>query len=354
MKRRATHCRVAAPRAPHVRRSRGFTLIELMVAMLLGLIVIAGAASVFVASSATYKSNQGLSEVQTNARIAFELMSRDLRQAGLNGCNDNGRVADVLNGSPADGGTTWWADWNNAVHGYGPGSATSDPALTVGTAAGDQVAGTDSIQLLGAADSGLSIASDNSEGGTKASIKLNEKTSDLQDGDVVVICDPDHAAIVQISTTNSSTVTFTHNTGNTQSPGNCSKGLGYPTVCSTNGNTYTYGPNSLVAKLAATDWYIGVNPAGGKSLYRLALTTSGGNFVPQAQEMVRNVTDMQIKYHQSPNDTFVDAGSVSDWSKVDAVSVQLTLDSTNQRAGTDAKPIKRTFSSTTTLRNRVH
>jgi type IV pilus assembly protein PilW len=39
---------------------------------------------------------------------------------------------------------------------------------------------------------------------------------------------------------------------------------------------------------------------------------------------------------------------------VDAVQVTLTLQSADQRAGTDVKPLTRTFTATTTVRNRVN
>lgn len=324
---------------------RGFSLVELMVALVLGLIVIAGAGSVFLASSQTYRTNQALSEVQTNARIGFELLARDIREAGLSGCNNNGRIANVLN----DKATDWYANWANAVRGYDTGQV--DPAIIAGTGTGvgQHVAGTDSLEILSAGSSGLSVAKHNA---TSAQFKLNESSSNLASGDFIIVCDPDHTALVQITNYNSSNVTLVHNTG-TGSPGNCSKGLGYPTVCSTNGNSYTFPPNSQIAKLAATDWYIGNNPAGGKSLYRIQVATSAGVPTPTAQEMVRNVTDMQLQYLQPPNTDFVDANLVTNWSIVNAVRMTLRFQSTDQRAGTDIKPITRTLTSTTTIRNRV-
>ncbi|WP_266169528.1 PilW family protein [Dyella subtropica] len=330
------------------RSSLGFTLIELMVALVLGLIVIGGVISIFLANQQSYRTNMALSDVQNGSRIAFEVMTRDIRQAGLTGCDNSGRVANVLNNSSSN----WWSNWNNAVMGYD--SSMTDPALT-GLTAGTQVTGTDSLELLGVGNSGLSVASDQEPA---ANFKLNETTSDLQAGDVIIVCDPDHAVILQISDYNNSNVTLVHNTGGSITPGNCSKGLGYPTACTTTGTNYQYGPNSQIAKLSAADWYIGTNPLGGSSLYRLSVTNVGGAFGPPAtpQEMVRNVASMAIAYHESSGANsakFVKASSVVDWSKVDAVQVTLTLKSTDQRAGTNAKPISRTFTATTTVRNRV-
>jgi type IV pilus assembly protein PilW len=88
-------------------------------------------------------------------------------------------------------------------------------------------------------------------------------------------------------------------------------------------------------------------------LYRESLVNSGGAMTTQADEMVRDVTGMSVLYHQSGNSSFVNAASVTNWAQVDAVRTTLTLASADQRAGTDLKPITRTFSSTTTLRNRV-
>ncbi|MDE2154956.1 MAG: prepilin-type N-terminal cleavage/methylation domain-containing protein [Xanthomonadaceae bacterium] len=334
------------------RQARGFTLIELMVAMLLGLIVIAGVVSVFLAGQQSYRTNQALGDVQDGSRIAFEMMARDIRDAGLTGCNNNGRVANVLNNSPLGGGTDWWANMGNALHGYTTGQV--DPAVAFGTTSSPvtRVAATDSLQLIGAVGTGLSVAS--TPAPTAANFHLNDLSPDLATGDVIVVCDPDHAAVLQITSYQSSNVTVVHNDG-TGTPGNCSKGLGYPTVCSPNGNGYTYGANSQVFKLGATDWFIGnsANAASGKSLYRMDVVNTAGTLTPTAQEMVPDVTDMKIVYHQSGGASYVNAATVANWALVDAVQVTLTLQSSNQRAGTNAKPITRTFISTTTVRNRV-
>ncbi|MHB1273754.1 MAG: prepilin-type N-terminal cleavage/methylation domain-containing protein [Rhodanobacter sp.] len=335
------------------RRAHGFTLIELMVAMLLGLIVIAGVVSVFLAGQQSYRTNQALGDVQDGSRLAFEMMARDIRDAGLTGCNNNGRIANVLKPPTGSG---WWTNLGLAVQGYD--DTQVDPAVAFGTTSSPvtRVANTDSLQLIGAVDSGLSVAATPSS--TAANFKLNDPTSDLVKGDVIIVCDPDHAAIAQITNYQSTNVTVVHETG-TGTPGNCSKGLGYPTDCSNpNGNTYQFGPNSQVFKLGATDWFIGnsANAASGRSLYRMNVVNTAGTPTPTPQEMVPDVTDMQILYHQKGGAGFVNATTVgaANWATVDAAQVTLTVQSTDQRAGTDVKPISRTFTATTTLRNRVN
>lgn len=325
------------------RSQLGFSLVELMIALVLGLMVIGSVGSVFLSNKQSYRSNTALSQVQEGSRIAFELLARSIRQAGLTGCGNFGRVANTLNDPSAN----WWSDFNNAVRGYE--GDQDDPAVAEGSGVAQRIVGTDSVQLIGVVDSGLSVEEHNP---TSAQFKINETTTDLQSGDIIVVCDPDHATITQITNYNSANVTVVHNTG-TASPGNCSKGLGFPTDCSsTNGNPYQFGANSQIARLAAVDWYIGNNPQGGRSLYQVALRNSAGAATATAQEMVRNVTDMQLQYLFGG--AFVDADAVTNWSAVSAVRFTLSVRGDERFTGTDGQAIARQFSSSVTLRNRVN
>jgi len=310
----------------------GFTLIELMVAMLLGLVVMGGVISVFLSNQQVYRTNKAISDVQDSARVAFEMMARDIRAAGVTGCDNSGRVANVLKS------TQWWANWGNAVRGYA--AAQSDPVA--GT---NRASNTDSIMLLGAEASGVSVNTHTEPSGT---FTLNESTTNLQAGEIVIVCDPDHAAVMQLS--NVSGTTLTHTTSGT--PGNCTNDLSYPTVCSSTGS-YVFAANAQIARLNAAHWYVGKN-ANGTSLYRVAVTTgAGGAAATLTSEMVRDVTGLTISYHQSSGTAFLAADQITDWSQVDAVRSTLTLISTDRRAGTNAKPVARSFTSTTTIRNRV-
>lgn len=323
----------------------GFTLIELMVAMLLGLVVIAGVASVFLANQRAYRTSQALGDVQDNTRMAFEMMARDIRDAGLTGCSNEGRVANVLNNGPAAGGSAWWADWNNTLMGYG--GSQNDPATNTGAGVGQRVTGTDALMLLGGEGLGASVKA-NAE--PAASLTLNEASSDFKAGDVMVVCDPDHAALVQI--TGLAAGAISHG-GTGGSPGNCTTDLNYPTVCSSS-SSYVFATNALVTRLRAAHWYVGNNPDKGRSLYRVGLINTKGVPTPTSEEMVRGVTSMSIAYHQSGNAGFVAASGVGDWALVDAVQVHLWLESADRRAGTDDSALRRDFIATTAVRNRVN
>ncbi|WP_457383416.1 PilW family protein [Rhodanobacter sp. TND4EL1] len=322
----------------------GFSLIELMIAMLLGLIVIGGVISVFLANQQTYRTNQALGDVQDGSRVAFEMMAQDIRSAGLTGCDSSatGTVTNVLKNSPANGGATWWANWNNALMGFGAGTV-ADLAPSATTPA---VAGNDSLELIGATQAGLSVASHST---ATTTFTLNEMSDDLKAGDATIVCNPEFSAIFQATGVDSAAKTVGYST-TTSDPGNFSN------ILASTGVPYTFGANALIARMTAVDWYIGATPgvAGGLSLYRVQLVNTGGKLGTTTDEMVRNVTAMKIQYLQSGKSSFVDASAITDWNAVTSVRVQLTLQSTDQNSGTDAKPIKRTFISTTTARNRVN
>lgn len=327
------------------RRHRGFTLIELMIAMLLGLIVIGGVISVFLAGQQTYRANEALGDVGDSSRVAFELLSRDFRGAGLNGCDDtNGRVANVLSDT-----TLWYTNWNQPLQGFD--DASSDPALS-GLTSGVPVANTSSVRMLSAANTDAYMGS---ASGDPASFNISAASTQLATGDIVMVCDFDHATLLQVTSYTAGGTSVGHAAGTTAvKPGNCTTALGYPGNCAGT-NSYTFLPNAHVGLLTASDWYIGTNPVNGKSLYRVSVTYGAtGASVSTPEEMVRNVTNLQINYLQSGGTAFGNAASVGDWSKVSAAQITLTVESANTRASVDnAAPLTRQFTSTITLRNRV-
>jgi type IV pilus assembly protein PilW len=323
-----------------------------MISMMLGLIVVGAVVSVMVANKRSYRSNEALSQVQESARTAFEILARDARQAGDGGCDNSGRIANVLQ----DITPLWWESWFG-IKGF-DGSAT-DSAVTTGTAPGQRVTGTDSIRLQSIESAGLSVKTHDT---TNAKITLNAASSTLAAGDIVMVCDFDHEAIFSVSSYDTTNVAISHAdfTAPAGTPGNCARGLGYPTDCSSSaGSTYAFSPNAQVSRFTAVDYYIGNNgraTESGRSLYRHRVIPGG---TEQAEEVVAGVTDMQIQYRVSGTDTFVDAGSVTaaNWANVNALAVTITAMSADQRVSSDASVnsgrLQRSFTWLVTLRNRV-
>ena len=66
---------------------KGITLIELLVALVIGGIIIAGIYRVFIAQGKAYVVQDQVAETQQNIRSAMEILLRDLRMTGFNGDN---------------------------------------------------------------------------------------------------------------------------------------------------------------------------------------------------------------------------------------------------------------------------
>lgn len=76
----------------------GFTLIELMVALTLGLLIVAAGLAVFLSSSRSLGLQSGMSELQQNANFGLSLVAHDLRHTNLNTVSSQ-RVNNITNGS---------------------------------------------------------------------------------------------------------------------------------------------------------------------------------------------------------------------------------------------------------------
>lgn len=64
-------------------RQRGLTLTELMVALAISLIVLAGVITLYVTNRHAYALQDGVSRVQENGRFALDILARELRMAGF-------------------------------------------------------------------------------------------------------------------------------------------------------------------------------------------------------------------------------------------------------------------------------
>jgi len=315
--------RLGRPRPLRRAGAGGFTVIELMIAMLLGLIVVGSMLGVTLMLLQTSRTNAALSQVQSGVRLAFELMAHDIRNAGLTGCgNSNDRVTNLLMQQLTQ--QTWWSNWNDYAF-VGHAGSQTDPAVSFGTATANRVSGTDSITVLGAADTAMSVSAHDAANST---FTVSGDIGNLQAGDVLIVCDPYQAAIFRIATVSGTDLTYR------------------------GGTLDTFNLNSQIAPLSAANWYVGISKAndGTWSLYRQTPNNT--------QEMVRGVTAMNLSYLQAGQFMAADGKTADnkdiDWTKVTAVQVSLTLQNTSQRAGTGAQPLKRPYTTTIALYNRLN
>ncbi|MBA1244056.1 PilW family protein [Pseudomonas japonica] len=68
------------------RSQSGLTLIELMVALVLGLIIVLGVTQTFISAKNTYLTQNAASAMQEDARYLLSRMSQEIRMTGMFGC----------------------------------------------------------------------------------------------------------------------------------------------------------------------------------------------------------------------------------------------------------------------------
>lgn len=85
-------------RPPHV-NCRGFSLVELMVALVITLILLAGIGQIFLSSKKSFTIQDTLARIQENGRFAMETLAQDLRRAGYWG--GNAEVEKIFDNTPA-------------------------------------------------------------------------------------------------------------------------------------------------------------------------------------------------------------------------------------------------------------
>ncbi len=83
--------------------SNGFSLVELMISMVLGLLLISGMFAVFVGNQRSAALNVELANMQESMRFALNAVSDDVRMSGYQGCMDlnSGTVDIIASDSPS-------------------------------------------------------------------------------------------------------------------------------------------------------------------------------------------------------------------------------------------------------------
>jgi len=102
-----------------VKRERcdGFSLVELMVALVIGLILLGGVMQVFIGNRNSHRFQQALSELQDNARFGLEYLVRTARLAGYQGDSPGQWVLGPL--TPSNGGPAITGIDNDVIAGNG-------------------------------------------------------------------------------------------------------------------------------------------------------------------------------------------------------------------------------------------
>lgn len=232
----------------------GMTLIELMIAMLIGIFIVGGAVSMFVTATDSRDVNEDISRMQENARYAMDALKADLRLSGLWGKTRelsnldgykgaSGQLA-AITGDCAD---RWYIDLENPIF----ASDDTNPYSATCLASANYRAGTDIVVTR-------HVATDTS--------------ASLDAGVIYLRADAGQGEVFEGST----------------------------------GAVNTYSADAEDRRLISRAYYIRpytfAAGDGVPSLRRLTLSSDGTNPVIRDEEVIPGIEDLQVQYGIDDND----------------------------------------------------
>jgi len=355
-------------RNKNVKQQLGLTLIELMIAMVLGLLITGGMIELFINSKQIYRVQENQSRLQENARFAINFLGKDIRMAGFFGClGKNYKTSNIENALKDQANLAWTL---NSVEGYD----NVDNLFSVFT---DVVQGTDVIVFRGLSDEGVPLVDPYSDSAQmfvdpafNDDCPAGAQENSCHEGEILMVTDCIQGTIFQTTQTTAvggpdPRVNIVHSANATFTPGNAAP----PTFVK------EYGPGSQIAKFNTFAYYIRLNPAGQPSLYRsrISLANNEDNSL-SAEELVEGVEDMQILYGEDTDEDgtanyYLNANLV-DMDKVVSIKVDILVASLDDNLASEAlsyyfptyaedatlaadRKIRRAYTSTLAVRNRL-
>jgi type IV pilus assembly protein PilW len=355
---------------------KGFSLVELMLAMALGLIVVTGIVQLFIGNSRSANVISGQARLQENARFAFEFISSAARRAGYYGCirDEQTRVWGLV-GNPAqlpeynvdrsvggfegNGDGTWTPSAINLPGGT-PGN-TNQGGVIDGAALED---GTDIMVFRNLRQPTQRLVQTTQPLDEPVITAPNGNPGFGQD-DIVMIADCEQSAVFRVTNiniaANEATLSHAPNFGGAspffQNSAQVTPPAGPQVDFTKSFLGRSYGTDSVVGEIESTFFFIAEstrpNNAGDMPL---SLWQKRGPDGPV--ELIQGVEDMQVLYGvdttltdgvSNPN-RYVTADAIPDTRQVVAIRVSLAVNSIDRVTENNAT-LTRTFSKTILVRN---
>lgn len=327
-----------SPRHPRSTQ-RGLTLIELMIALGLGLVLVAALGYLYAGQRQSWRTLEAVARLQENGRYALELLGQDLRMAGYGGCLSlaelrpalRARLDDAARNGQFNTFITPFLQHGWAVRGFAGWGVDRnlDGSVNADDRPNNYVLDTDTLLVVGGGNPTLSPSG--SMATTNADIPLVGNTRDFRQGELTLIADCQHGDVFRVSDANAA-----YETGST--PINHTDPLPHDAQRNTSGSlSKAYGPEALVMPLSLNVYYLRRREASAlPSLYRLpwARNSVGPSNAGwgSSEELVEGVEAMRVVYGVDiDNDGTVDDYrtatnvNVTDWPRVRAVRVSLLM-----------------------------
>jgi type IV pilus assembly protein PilW len=317
-------------------KQSGLSLVELMIAILIGSFITAGLLQLFVNSRATYRIQESLSRLQEEGRFATNFLTRDIRMAGYWGCLSSAtQIESNLN----------------------PGASFNDFSTTITASDNDGLNGSDTIQLSGARGSGIYVV--DTPATTSADLKVTDN-SGLLENEIVLVSDCDKGDIFQITNDPSTGAAankdeLVHNTANSVIPGNADKNF-----------QKIYGTDAQIYRMSQLSYSLQLGSNGNAALFR---SINGAS----ARELIPNIENMQILLGEDTDNDEVANRYIApsttgiDWSHIVSVRMALVIMSAEDNISSQPlsytlfgneitpsdKRLRRVMTSTVAIRNKL-
>jgi type IV pilus assembly protein PilW len=331
------------------RHQAGFSPIEVLVALVIGLVLTATVLQVYIANKQTYRVGEASARLQENARFASELIARDARMSGYQGCAGNERTTlNQLQDSAA-----FLYDFETAVQGF-DATGTDTWAPTLDASISGVLSGNDVLVIRGLFGGETAITGSADTGNCGTAPLILADSDGFAAGDIVVGGNCNTASLFQISALSGTSVT--HDAGGSN-PGNTGANLG---AC--------FAGDGWLGRLSTRIFFVGQNDAEVPALYRTEV--SGANTV--TEELIEGIEGMQVLFGIDTDadlsaNRYVRAGDISDWTQVHSIRVSFLFRSIQDFLTTAPQPysfngaistpgdrrLRNVFTTTIGLRNRL-
>lgn len=278
-----------------MKRSRGFSLVEMMVAITLGLLVTGALIATFVGVNSSARTSTGVRSVGDSGRIALDLLQQAVRSAGYMACNTTARQASLLASGPGPDPLNY--DYTDPLGGYeavgtGPEAASavviaeppvvpdSNVADWVTTGAGNlnallsnaAITGSD-VLVVQSTLAGAPVTAVTPTGGNAMTIVKAADATSFAAGQIGVISDCVSSAVFQIS------------------------GVAGNVVNTVQAIPSRYAAGAQLGIADTTVFYIGKGQDGDGALFAADANGTGAVAAPTAgDELVPDIENMQILY----------------------------------------------------------
>ena len=257
------------------RHQKGFSLIEIMVALVISLILLSGLIEVYLGNKQSYNLIEETSRMQENGRFAIDIMTREIRGADFWGClrkPSEQNPPKLFNSLNVTAGNAAQYDIGEAITGIDGGGTLPD-----------------SISFGGAYGRGISITQEMTQ---EAAVIMVNANNGLDQNDIIILSDCEKGDIFQINNANpDASGTVVHNTGapsdgpGNKSTANCT-GPGANPHCLSK----MYGEDAQIYEVRRIGYAIRPSLFTGVN----GLVRIGNDGV--ATEIIDNVENMQILY----------------------------------------------------------